>query len=189
MAKAKQPPKGGAMDPEVAATVRESYPKLRRFFAKKVGPAEVQDLAQDTLLTFLEKDRATMDDPRRFLFGIARNKLLQHFDRRRPGKTFDSQVMSVRQLSTTLGTKLDRSTRIVEGMRGLPLEWQMALELRYGEGMKISELAAAVDKSPAQVKRYIRSGLDQLRETLGEDAQAVDDEALAAKLGAEYRES
>ena len=171
--------------PELAAAVREGYPKLRRFFAKKVGPAEVQDLAHATIVTFLEKDRAGMDDPRRFLFGIARNKLLQHFDRRRPGQRFDSQVMSVRQLSTTLGTKLHRSTLLIEAMRELPLDWQMALELRYGEGLKLSEVAEAMDKSLAQIKRYIRDGLAKLREQLG-NAQ-LDDEGLGERLGEEYR--
>jgi RNA polymerase sigma-70 factor, ECF subfamily len=170
--------------PEIAATVREAYPKLRRFFAKKVGASEVQDLAQETIVTFLEKDVSRMIDPRRFLFGIARNKLLQHFDRRRPGEPFDSQVISARQLSTTLGTKLHRSTQIIEGMRALPLEWQIALELRYGEELKLTEVAEAMQMSLAQVKRYIKDGLAKMREELRSD---LDDESLAAQLGAEYR--
>lgn len=179
-----QPP-----DPELAATVREVYPQLRRFFAKKVGPAEVQDLAQETIVTFLEKDLAAIDSPRRFLFGIARNKLLQHFDRRRPGQPFDSQRISVRQLSTTLGTKLDRSTQIVEGLRELPLEWQIALELRYGEGLKLTEVAEAMEMSLAQIKRYLKDGLAQMREGLRERLPAgLDDEALGAALGREYRD-
>ena len=173
-------------NPEIAATVREAYPQLRRFFAKKVGPSEVQDLAQETIVTFLEKDRAQMQEPRRFLFGIARNKLLQHFERRRPGQPFDSQMISVRQLSTTLGTKLDRSTRIIEGMRGLPLEWQMALELRYGESLKLTEVAEAMEMSLAQVKRYIKDGLAKMRELVPDEAEQ-DDEALGERLGREYR--
>lgn len=172
--------------PELAATVRELYPKLRRFFAKKVAPSEVHDLAQETIVTFLEKDRAVMDDPRRFLFGVARNKLLQHFTRRSPGEPFDSQVISARQLSTTLGTKLHRSSQIIEAMRGLPLEWQMALELRYGEELKLTEVAEAMDMSLAQVKRYLKDGLARMREQLREP---LDDEALGERLGAEYRAS
>jgi RNA polymerase sigma factor (sigma-70 family) len=170
--------------PEIATTVREAYPKLRRFFAKKVPPAEVQDLAQETIVTFLEKDASRMDDPRRFLFGIARNKLLQHFDRRRPGQSFDSQVVSARHISTTLGTKLHRSTVIIEGMRGLPLEWQIALELRYGEDLKLNEVAEAMQMSLAQVKRYIKDGLEQMRDSLRSD---MDDETLGQRLGVEYR--
>lgn len=170
--------------PEIAATVREAYPKLRRFFAKKVPPAEVQDLAQETIVTFLEKDASRMDDPRRFLFGIARNKLLQHFDRRRPGQPFDSQMISARQMSTTLGTKLDRSTQVIEGMRGLPLEWQIALELRYGEELKLTEVAESMQMSLAQVKRYIKDGLAQMRTGLRSE---LDDDALGQRLGAEYR--
>lgn len=172
--------------PQVVETVQASYPVLRRFFAKKVGPAEVQDLTHATIVTFLEKDLARVEHPRRFLFGIARHKLLQHFDKQRGGVSFDSQLISARQLSTTLGTRLDRSTRIIEGLRELPLDWQMAVELRYGEGLELSEVAEAMEKSLAQIKRYLRSGLDQLRTQLG---AAIDDETLQAKLGDAYRES
>ncbi|MFV8751394.1 RNA polymerase sigma factor [Nannocystaceae bacterium ST9] len=178
------PPRKPTLD-EVAATVRASYPMLRRFFAKKVSPAEVQDLTQATILTFLEKDLAGVEHPRRFLFGIARNKLLQHFDKQRGGVGFDSQQISARQHSTTLGTKLDRSTRIIEALRELPLDWQMAVELRYGEELELSEVAEAMDKSLAQIKRYLRSGLDQARAQLG---ATLDDDALSSKLGVAYRE-
>ncbi|MEM9459866.1 MAG: sigma-70 family RNA polymerase sigma factor [Myxococcota bacterium] len=172
--------------PEVAAVVTQSYPRLRRFFTNKVPPAEAHDLTQATLLTFLEKDVATMDDPRRFLFGIARNKLLQHFGRLRPGQPFDSQHYSVRRLSTTLGTRLDRSTRIIEGLQQLPLEQQMALELRYGEELKLTEVSEAMGKSVGQIKRYLRDGLAALRQDLGTTA---DDEALGNRLGTEYQKS
>jgi RNA polymerase sigma factor (sigma-70 family) len=171
--------------PEVVATVQASYPVLRRFFAKKVGPAEVQDLTHATIVTFLEKDLAHVEHPRRFLFGIARHKLLQHFHKRGSGESFDSQQISVRRLSTTLGTRLDRSTQIIEGLRELPLDWQMAVELRYGEGLELTEVAEAMDKSLAQIKRYLRSGLDQLRVQLG---ATVDDETLQTKVGDAYRE-
>jgi RNA polymerase sigma-70 factor (ECF subfamily) len=170
--------------PEVVAAVQDSYPVLRRFFAKKVGPAEVQDLAHATIVTFLEKDTSGVEHPRRYLFAIARNKLLQHFDRRKPGEPFDSQAISLQQLSTTLGTKLQRSTKLVEALRELPLDHQLALELRYGEGLELSEVAQALDKSLAQTKRYIKAGLDRMRELLGVGA---DDEQLGERLGAEYR--
>jgi RNA polymerase sigma-70 factor (ECF subfamily) len=173
--------------PEIVAAVQDSYPVLRRFFAKKVGPAEVQDLAHATIVTFLEKDTTGVEHPRRYLFAIARNKLLQHFDRRKPGESFDSQAISLRQLSTTLGTKLQRSTKLVEALRELPLDHQMALELRYGEGLELTEVAQALDKSLAQTKRYIKAGLERMREQLG--AVMGDDDTLGERLGAEYRAS
>lgn len=168
------------------ATVLEAYPRLRRFFASKVPPAEVQDLAQATIVVFLEKDLSEVRSPAQFLFGIARNKLLQHFHRRL-GTGFDSQRMSLRRLSTTLGTKLTRREVIVQAMADLALDQQMALELRYGEDLKLAEVAEAMDKSLAQTKRYIKDGLDALRTQLGrgddEDARAQ----LVRQLGLEYR--
>lgn len=166
--------------------VVEAYTALRRFFMGKVPVAEVHDLAQETIAVFLAKDPATMEHPRRFLFGIARNKLLQHFASRRGGEPFDSQRISVRQFSTTIGTRLARRTAVLDAMRALPLDQQVALELRYGVGLKLTEVAEAMEKSLAQTKRYVKDGVGTLRAQVGEDAS---EEAVGARLGDEYKKS
>lgn len=175
--------------PDVAATIVEAYPALSRFFTGKVPTSEVHDLVQDTVTVFLEKDPSTMDHPRRFLFGIGRNKLLQHFAMRR-GEPFDSQKISVRQLSTTIGSRLARRTTVLDALRELPLDQQMALELRYGEGFKLAEVAEAMEKSLAQAKRYLRDGVDTLRTQLG-GAEPPEDapDPVLERLSDEYKKS
>ena len=170
------------------AVVVEAYAALRRFFMGKVPAAEVHDLAQETIAVFLTKDPASMEHSRRFLFGIARNKLLQHFALRRGGEPFDSQHVSVRQFSTTIGTRLARRTTVLEALRGLPLDQQIALELRFGVGLKLTEVAEAMDKSLAQAKRYVKQGVDTLRAEIGEPANASE-EAVGTRLGDEYKKS
>lgn len=174
---------------DVATTIIEAYPALSRFFTGKVPTSEVHDLVQDTVTVFLEKDPSTMDHPRRFLFGIGRNKLLQHFAIRR-GEPFDSQKVSVRQLATTIGSRLAQRTTVLDALRELPLDQQMALELRYGEGFKLSEVAEAMDKSLAQAKRYLRDGVDTLRAQLG-DAQPSEGapDPVLERLSDEYKKS
>ncbi len=175
--------------PDIATTIAQAYPALSRFFTGKVPTSEVHDLVQDTVTVFLEKDPSTMDHPRRFLFGIGRNKLLQHFALRR-GEPFDSQKVSVRQLSTTIGSKLARRTTVLDALRELPLDQQMALELRYGEGLKLAEVAEAMEKSLAQAKRYLRDGVDTLRTQVG-DAQPPEGapDPVLERLSDEYKKS
>lgn len=170
--------------PEFTAAVKIIYPRLRRFFAGKVGPVDAQDLAQATIAAYLEKDAPPTGNPKKFLFGIARNKLLQHYERSRGGARFDSLCMSVQQLATTLGTKLDRSMRVQAGLSELPLAQQIALELRYGEDLKLEELAAEMEVSRAQVVRYLHDGLAAMRKVLGE---ALAEDELGAMVEQDYR--
>ncbi len=171
--------------PETTALVTQEFPRLRRFFATKTfGADEAQDLAQSTLTTFLSRDN--VDQPRKFIWGIAFNKLKQHWDRRSRGRSVDVDVASIRQISTTLGTKLDRSSRLGEAMRQLPVIQQTCLEYRYGEGLKLEEVAEATGRSLASIKRDIKAGLSTMRSILG---TADGDEDLGLKLGADYRRS
>lgn len=174
---------------DLSATIVEAYAALSRFFSGKVPAAEVHDLVQETIAVFLEKDPTTMEHPRRFLFGIGRKKLLKHYEARR-GEPFDSQKISVRRMSTTIGTRLARRTSVLDALRELPLDQQVALELRYGEGFKLTEVADSMDKSLAQAKRYVKDGLDALRSQLGEpEPPERDVDPVSSRLSDEYKKS
>lgn len=173
-----------APSPEITAVVTTIYPKLRRFFAGKVSPADAQDLAQATIATFLEKD-APSGSPKKFLFGIARNKLLQHYERSRGGRHFDTLRMSVQDAATTLGTRLDRTLRVQGALSQIPLAQQIALELRYGEELSLEEIAGEMDRSRPQIVRYLHDGLAAMRGLLG---SALGEDEIGALVGQEYRD-
>ena len=170
--------------PQVAALVTELFPKLRRFFASKTqGADEAQDLAQSTIAVFLSRDTDALDNPRKYIWGIAHNKLKQHYERR-DGHGFDTEVASLQHISTTLGTRLDTKTRLSDAMRQIPLVQQAAIELRYGEGLKLQEIVEATGRSLASVKRDIAQGLAAMRAIL----KTTDgDEDLGLQVGADYR--
>jgi len=174
-----QPP-----SPQVAALVTELFPQLRRFFASKTqGADEAQDLAQSTIAVFLSRDAAALEDPRKYVWGIAYNKLKQHYERR-GGQAFDTEVASLQHISTTLGTRLHRKTRLSDAIRELPLVQQTAIELRFGEGLKLEEIVEVTGRSLASVKRDIAGGLATMRATL---RTADGDEDLGLQVGADYR--
>jgi RNA polymerase sigma factor (sigma-70 family) len=152
--------------------IRDEGPRLRRFFRTKVPDADAYDLVQSTMLAFVEHGK-TGESSRAYLWGIARNKVLQYYGKHKPSTTFDSTVHGVLDVGRTLSSRLDDRDRLLEALRGLPADHQMAFELRHGEELSLEEVASALDVSLATAKRYISAATDRLRLTLGVELEEV----------------
>lgn len=151
--------------------IKTEWPNLRRFFRTKVPEGEVLDLVQATMLAYVEGDGPKeAGKEKQYLMGIARFQLLKYYDskHRRAGEAFNSELHRVTDLGPSLSSKLDSRNRVVAALQTLTADEQMAVELRHGEDMKIDEIAEAMGKSPATVKRYIASGEEKLRAQLGD---------------------
>lgn len=159
--------------------IASELPNLRRFFATKVPQSEVLDLVQQTMLAFVEgRDRITGNE-RAYLRGIARFQVCKFYEKRKTSVAFDSTVHTATQIDRTLSTQLDERTRLLRALHELPLDQQIAFEMRHGEEMQLEDVAQVVGVSLATVKRYLSAAESKLKETLGEDASAS---------GAAYRE-
>jgi RNA polymerase sigma factor (sigma-70 family) len=181
-----QPP-----DPQLTAFITEQYPSLRRFFGRRgLSVSDVHDLCQNTMLTFVEKHHTGVENPRAFLFGIARLKLLQFWDgKKRAGDRnheFDSRQVSIAVLTSSLGIKIARATWIRGTLDDLPSRQLDALHLRYCEGLTADEAATALEVDRSTLNRWVREAVATLREKLpASDAHATDD-ALIAKVRDDY---
>ncbi len=144
--------------------------RLRRFFETKVPPGEVQDLVQQTMLAFVEKRDTITGSERAYLMGIARFQVLRHYDARRASTPFDSTLHTALDVAPTFSTLLDARTRLGEALHELPLDHQIAFELRHVEELPLMEVAEAVGVSLATVKRYLAAAETKLRDLLGQDA-------------------
>jgi RNA polymerase sigma-70 factor (ECF subfamily) len=158
--------------------VRRHFQTLYRFFRHKIDECP-RDLIQRTFLTCVEIcDRLPNDRGfRAFLLGIARNKLLHHVrGRERQARALGlaanagesrhspSQVIAARQEQRLL----------LRGLRMLPLDMQIALELYYWENLKIAEIAAVLDVAPGTIKARLSRAKDRLRLHIAELAQSED---------------
>lgn len=148
--------------------IQENWPKLKRFFRSKIPEPDCYELVQATLLTFVEKHRAgTIDNPRAYLWGIARMKTLKYISSKRTAAAeFDSAIHSVMGPQTTLSARFDRRDKLMNALRELPMECQIAFELHYGEELTNDEVAAAMEVSPATAKRRIRIARETLQGAL-----------------------
>jgi RNA polymerase sigma factor (sigma-70 family) len=152
------------------------FDAVHRFLRNKAGP-DAADLVQATLLACVERRASFRRDSsfRTFMFGVARNLLLRHFDGRRRGDAIDPMTVSVADLGVTptqlLGAK-QHHKQLLAALRAIPLDLQALLELHYWEKLSGSELAAVLDVPEGTVRTRLRRAKKLLLETI--EAQGKD---------------
>jgi RNA polymerase sigma-70 factor (ECF subfamily) len=159
---------------------RRHFGAVCRFFRNKVGDG-VDDLIQRTFLACVESKHAFRGDSsfRTYLFTIARHQLYAHIEQRhRPRLDGERMAMSdiVPGPSRVLARKREQR-QLLEGLRRIPLDHQVALELYYWEDLPASELARILDVPEGTVRGRIRKGkalLQEALEQLASDAQSLD---------------
>ncbi|MCA9658165.1 MAG: sigma-70 family RNA polymerase sigma factor [Myxococcales bacterium] len=143
---------------------------LYRFFRNKVGD-DADDLVQQTFLAVVKaRDRFRGDSSfRTYLFTAARSKLYNHFSRKRPDQRDRLGVTSVIDLGVSMHRMMVKSEEqrlLLEGLRALPLDLQVALELHYFEGMRGPALAEVLEIPEGTVRSRLRRGRERLRDEL-----------------------
>lgn len=170
----------GAGDREAARELLDHYAHpLYNFFHGKVDGG-VEDLVQDTLLACIaSRERIRGESSfRSYLFGTARNILLKHLrDRYRGGGELDperSNLHDVGPSPSAYAAKKAEHRILLEGLRRLPIEQQILLELYYFEGMTALELAAVYELSENALRARVRRSKATLREQMDQLAGAED---------------
>lgn len=147
------------------------FDTVQGFFANKVD-ADVEDLVQETFLGCVRGRDAIRDDAsfRIYLFQIARNNLYQYIRKKyRRGDVVDFAEVSIADLGVSPSGHVGRvqdERLLLEALRHLPLDFQIALELYYFEQVRGSQLAEILGIPPGTVRSRIRRGLEHLRKIL-----------------------
>jgi RNA polymerase sigma-70 factor (ECF subfamily) len=141
---------------------------LNRFFRSKVA-AETDDLVQRTFLACVEGRDRIRDDThfRAYMFGAARRILYRELRGRLGDAVADLSVASIHDLHPGLETGLlgQEDERVLLGaLRRIPVDYQVALELRFWQDLTGPELALALGIPEGTVRTRIRRGLLRLRE-------------------------
>lgn len=160
-----------------AALFERHYPSVLRFFHNKAGE-HGKDLIQRTFLRCLEaRDRILPGSSfRAYLFGVARNVLLEHFRGvKRDGERIDGMVTTIQDLSPhpTPSSALSRKREVqllLAALRRIPIELQMALELFYWEDMSAGEIAAVFDLPEGTIRTRLRRARQLLERELSASA-------------------
>jgi RNA polymerase sigma-70 factor (ECF subfamily) len=166
------------------ALFERHFRSLLRFFRNKVATG-IEDLVQDTLLACVRGRDRLRDDRsfRAYMFGTARFQLYEHL-RKQAKRQLDVEEESVADLAPGLSTayaKKREQRLLLDALRRLPIDYQVALELYYWEGLSGPELAAALGIPEPTVRGRIRRGSERLKQEM--ETLAASPELLDSTLG------
>ena len=148
------------------------YAAVARFFRNKVGEAG-PDLIQRTFLACVEGRERFRNEAsfRSYLFSIAYKVLCKHYrEQRRDQTRVDFAETSAHELASLLSADAARQEQrlLLEGLRRLPVDYQVVLELHYWEELTAPEIADATGVPLGTAKTRLRRGRDLLLETIAE---------------------
>ena len=161
------------------------FDAVYRFFRNKSGE-HLEDLVQDTFVACIEaRERFRRDASfRTFLFATARNVLCSWYrKRRKTTDPLDFERVGLSQLSETPSKIIARKEEqrvLLEALRLLPLDYQIALELYHWEGMTGPELTRVLGLSEPAVRSRLHRAKLELRRQI--DRIEASDEVLRSTL-------
>lgn len=151
------------------ALIKRHFASLCRFFRNKVDRG-VEDLIQQTLLTCVERrDRFPEGwSFRTFLFVVARDQLYMRLRKARRAE-IDPYVTSLADLDpspSTVAAKKAEQQLVLEALRRIPLQLQLALELHYWEELPGPQLARVLEIPEGTVRSRLRRAKTLLAEAV-----------------------
>ena len=148
------------------------FAALSRFFGSKVGD-DIDDVLQSTFLACVEGRHRIREGAsfRAYLFAIARRELFALWRRRRADPLPDIESLSAVDLGPSPSGVVaggQEQRLVLEGLRRLPVDQQIVLELTYWEELSDREVADVLDVPHGTVKSRIRRARIALDRVLGE---------------------
>jgi RNA polymerase sigma factor (sigma-70 family) len=181
--------------------LKSYYDVLYRFFANKVE-SEAEDLVQVTMMAVLSgRDRFEMRSTfRAYLLSIGRFQLYEHYrKKKRREAVLEYDTVSAFDLGPSPSVHLAAQAEqrlLLEALRRIPVNFQIALELHYWEDLSGPELAEVlnvpVDTAYSRLRKarellkkkmkVVSSGVDLVRLQQDEEDESLDDEGRALKF-------
>jgi RNA polymerase sigma factor (sigma-70 family) len=144
------------------------FPSLHRFFHNKLTSlADIEDLVQQTLVACIAARDGYRRDAsfRTFVFAIARNMLLKHIRDRRSLTSLDPDDASLADCgmgqSSVVRAKREQQL-LLHGLRHIPIDSQVVLEMHYWEPMTAAEIAETLGDTVPAVRGRLRKAREQL---------------------------
>ena len=160
--------RNGQMD-EAERLVGEHYADVLRYCRRHAPAGLAEDAAQETFLRFVRARSRYRDRgrARAYLVTIARNVCADMAPRDRASSWAD--LPEALPGGGDPGEADDRRD-LARALARLPRAQREALELRYGEGLTVGEVGAALGMSRFAAARALSSALEALRADLGAGA-------------------
>lgn len=159
------------------------FRSLFRFFRTKVADEVAEDLTQVSFLACVDsRDKfRSAASFRTYLFAIGRNQLFMHFRKR--GRADSDAAFGTTSMvdlgagpSTLVAAKAEQRL-LLRALRRIPVDFQIAIELYYWEGVSTAEIAVVLEVPEGTV----RSRLTRARAHLSTQMRALAESAELAE--------
>jgi RNA polymerase sigma-70 factor (ECF subfamily) len=155
------------------------FDALYRFFRNKVGD-DSEELLQRALMACVEqRDKFRGESSfRSFMFGVARIELLNYFKRKgrlkRQANPLETSVHDLKPSPSIMVADKEEQRLLLEALRRIPLDLQIAIELYYWEELTTNEIAEVLEIPTGTVKSRLRRAREHLEGELAELARTPD---------------
>ena len=158
---------------EMEEIISAYYEQIYKFCYWKIQNSdEAQDITQDTFIRFLDAAQTYSDikRPKALLYTIANNLCLNWAKKARP-VSLDSLEGQELYTADDFAEELIQRICLSGAVSALPENQKEVLLLRYGQDLKVGEVAEILGLSRFQVMYRIRGALKQLNKSLGKEGR------------------
>lgn len=153
-----------------SAVVRRLFPRVQRMLRGKVPDDAVADLTQQTFVE-LSRGLAKVDPDRDLaplVFTIARRQMLHYYryQRRHPVDPLQATAEGLAPSQSKVVHSKEVRETLAAALRQLPLDSQMALELRYWEKQPLESIAEVLSVSVGATKMRLLRARNELKDLL-----------------------
>jgi RNA polymerase sigma factor (sigma-70 family) len=148
-------------------------PALRRYFAKRAAPTEVDDLTQEVFLNMHARRSAEqIENVKGYLFSVAAHVLSRHHARRSSeGLSYlEADEATLRQVPSAEDEAVSRERlqRLAATLERLPPRARNVFVLHRFEDMSYEAIARHLNISVSAIEKHIMNALKALRTQLAE---------------------
>ena len=153
---------------EVEDIIVENYDAIYRYCYWKIGnSADAQDMTQETFMRFVQSlpDYRDQGKPQALLYTIARNQCINWYKKVKPTSLSEAESL-IEEASDARYEQIETKLSLQRQVSELPEQQQEVLLLRYGQELKIEEIAAITGTNRFAVMYLIKKALETLKRTL-----------------------
>lgn len=157
-----------------SALIERHYSCVARFFRRRASEALREDLIQETFLACTQSAARFRGQAqfRTFLYGIARNVLMDHLRRLGRSRSRLTSEADLEELSTrssgpspvATAAHHEEQALLWEAMQRIPMPQQIVLKLHYWDDLSVAEIGERLGVPLGTAKTRLRNGRSQLED-------------------------
>lgn len=141
---------------ELGGWIAQYGPALRRYFRRRVGPAEAEDMVQDVFLAMSTRQGEPVDNIEGYLFRIATNLVTKRQGREATRSSFEALLETSEGFSPErILMSKQEAAQVLAAIRSLPPRTREAFIFHRFDEMTYPEIARRLGISVSAVKQLI----------------------------------